>query len=116
MLIKLLNVYFRAVLLYPSNSEKKYYITAQDGSLMLLQFQGHNEKGEKISISLPDMSASLLQDVCMDFINSADSKHYETIENLFDRALSTPELAKNLKINILDAKNFILKNKLLLNM
>jgi hypothetical protein len=115
MLIKLLDVYFRSVLLYPSSSMNKYYITASDGRLMLLQFQGHNEKGENISISLPDMSASLLQDVCMDFIKSADLKHYELMENLFDRALHTPELDKIHKINILDAKSFILKNKLLLN-
>lgn len=115
MLVKLLDVYFRSVLLYPSSTKKEYYITARDGRLLLLKFQGHNEKGEQISISLPDMSASLLQEVCMDFVKSANFKQYELMENLFDRALSTPELDKIHKINILDAKNFILKNKLLLN-
>jgi hypothetical protein len=115
MLVKLLNIYFRAVLLYPSSSMKKYYITARDGRLMLLQIEGHNEKGEKITISLPEMSASLLSEVCMDFVKSADSKHYEMMESLFDSALSTPKLEKVHKINILDAKNFIQKNKLLID-
>jgi hypothetical protein len=117
MLVKLLDVYFRSVLLYPSSTKKDYYITAPppDGRLLLLKFEGHNDKGQQISLSLPDMSASLLQDVCIDFVKSANLKQYELIENLFDRALSTPELDKIHKINVLDAKNFILKNKLLLN-
>gem|GEM_PF-6263543 len=37
------------------------------------------------------------------------------MENLFDSALATPDLEKVHRINILDAKNFILKNKLLLD-
>lgn len=115
MLIKLLNVYFRSVLLYPSNTKKEYYITARTGELMRLQILGHNEKGEKITISLPDMSASLLPEVCMDFVKSADSRQYEMMESLFESALSTPELEKVHKMNILDARNFIEKNKLLLN-
>jgi hypothetical protein len=116
MLVELLNVYFRSVLLYPSNSMKKYYITASDGRLLLLQIEGHNEKGEKLFISIPDISGSLLEDVCADFIKSATPKHYERIVNLFDCALDTPELEKVHKFNILDARHFILKHKLLLNM
>jgi len=115
MLVKLLEIYFRSILLYPSGSQTKYYITAPDGRLMLLQIQGHNDKGENISISLPHMSASLLQDVCWDFIKSADSGDYKKMEHLLDCALATPELDKNLKINILDLKNCISKNKLFLN-
>ena len=115
MLIELLKVYFRSVLLYPSNNMNKYYITASDGRLLLLQIEGHNEKGERVSISLPDISESILKDVCMDFIKSANPKHYEMIETLFDCALATPELDKVHKINILEAKSFILKHKLLLN-
>jgi len=115
MLVELLNVYFRSVLLYPSNDMKKYYITASDGRLLLLQMEGHNEKGEKVSISLPDISESILKDVCIDFIKSANSRQYEMIEILFDSALDTPELDKVHKINIWDAKSFINKHKLLLN-
>ena len=116
MLIELLNVYFRSVLLYPSPDMKKYYITATDGplrgTLLLLQLEGHNEKGEKVSISLPELSQSLLPDVCIDFIKSASPENYEALLTLFDRALSTPGLDKGQKANILDAQTFIKKNKL----
>jgi len=115
MLVELLSVYFRSVLLYPSSSMTKYYITASDGRLLLLEIQGHNEKGEKISLSLPDISNTLLQDVSMDFVKSANPEHYEIIEVLFNRALCTPDLDKVHKYNILDAKSFILKQKLLLD-
>jgi len=116
MLIELLNVYFRSVLLYPSPDTKKYYITATDGpqrgALLLLQLEGHNERGEKTSISLPELSQSLLRDVCTDFIKSAAPENYEALLTLFDRALSTPGLDKVQKANILDAQAFIKKNKL----
>lgn len=114
-LVELLYVYFRSVLLYPSNDMTQYYITASDGRLLRLEMKGHNEKGETISISLPNISGTLLADVCTDFIKSAQPKHYEMIVNLFDRALSTSELDKVHKINIMDAKNDILKYKLLNN-
>ena len=115
MLVELLNVYYRSVLLYPSNDMKKYYITASDGRLLLLQIEGHNEKGEKLLISLPDMSGTLLKDICMDFVKTANIKHYEMIEVLFNRAIVTPELDKIQKLNILDAQNFIRKHKVLFN-
>jgi len=115
MLIELLNVYFRSVLLYPSNDMKKYYVTASDGRLLLLQIEGHNEKGEKTLISLPDLSNSLLKDVCTDFTKSANPAQYEMLIDLFNRALATPDLDKIHKSNILDAQNIILKNKLLRN-
>lgn len=107
MLIELLNVYFRSVLLYPSNEMKKYYITASDGRLLLFQINGQNEKGEKTLISLPELSSSLLKDVCTNFIKTANPKQYEMLEDLFNRALATPDLDKSHKSNILDAQNFI---------
>ena len=112
MLIELLNVYFRSVLLYPSNEMNKYYITDSGGRLLLLQIQGHDEKGKQMLISLPNLSGSLLKDVCTDFIKSSNLEHYEMLLTLFDRALSTPELDKAQKSNILDAQTFIKKNKL----
>ncbi len=115
-LIEVLNGYFRSVLLYPSPDTKKYYITDSKGRLLLLQLLGHNEKNEAMSLSMPDIFASLLSNVCTDFIKSAEPRHYNIMNNLFDRALSTPGLDNIQKIIILDAKSFILKNKLLLNM
>lgn len=115
MLIELLNIYFRSVLLYPSNDMKKYYITASDGRLLLLQIEGHNEKGDKTLISLPELSNSLLKDVCTDFIKTANAAQYEMLIDLFNRALATPDLDKIHKTNILDAQNIILKNKLFRN-
>jgi len=115
-LIEVLNGYFRSVLLYPSHDTKKYYITDSKGRLLLLQLLGHNEKNEAIPLSMPDIFASLLSNICTDFIKSAEPRHYNIINNLFDRALSTPGLDNNQKIIILDAKSFILKNKLLLNL
>lgn len=115
MLIELLNIYFRSVLLYPSNDMKKYYVTASDGRLLLLQIEGHNEKGDKTLISLPELSNSLLKDVCTDFIKNANAAQYEMLINLFNRALATPDLDKMHKSNVLDAQNIILKNKLLRN-
>lgn len=112
MLVELLNVYFRSVLLYPSNEMNKYYITDSKGRLLLLQIQGHDEKGKQISISLPDLSASLLKDVCTDFVKTANPEDYEMLLTLFDRALSTPGLDKTQKSNILDAQSFIKKNEL----
>ena len=112
MLIELLNIYFRSVLLYPSIDHKQYYITASDGRLYRLQLEGHNAKGEEILISIPELSASLLQDVCTDFVMSAKKIHYKQLLYLFKRALATPELDKTHKANILDAQNFILKNQL----
>jgi len=112
MLIELLNVYFRSVLLYPSDEMNKYYITDSDGRLLLLQIQGHDDAGKQVSISLPSLSGSLLKDVCTDFIKSANAESYESLLSLFDRAISTPELDKVQKSNILDAQAFIKKNKL----
>jgi hypothetical protein len=112
MLIELLKVYFRSVLLYPSNEMNKYYITASDGKLLLLQIQGHDDKGKQVLISLPALSVSLVKDVCMDFVKSANPENYEMLLTLFERALSTPELDKAQKSNILDAHTFIKKNKL----
>lgn len=113
MLVELLNVYFRSVLLYPSNEMNKYYITDSNGRLLLLQIQGHDKRGKQMLISLPDLSGALLKDVCTDFVKSATPKDYEMLLTLFDRALSTPELDKAQKSNILDAQTFIKKNKLL---
>lgn len=114
-LIELINIYLRSILLYPSTDMKSYYITASDGRLLRLAIEGHNQKGEKILISLPELSSSLIHDVCNDFIRSANLKHYEMILNLFKRALSTSELDKVHKLNIMDAEAFIRKNKLLHN-
>jgi hypothetical protein len=113
MLIELLNVYFRSVLLYPSYEMNKYYITDSVGRLLLLQIQGHDESGKQVSASLPSLSGSLLRDVCTDFIKSAKPENYESLLTLFDRVLSTPELDKVQKSNVLDAQAFIKKNKLL---
>lgn len=113
MLVELLNVYFRSVLLYPSNEMNKYYITDSEGRLLLLQIQGHDESGKQVSASIPSLSSSLLRDVCTDFIKSANPENYESLLSLFDRALSTPELDKAQKRNVLDAQAFIRKNKLL---
>lgn len=112
MLVEVLNIYFRSVILYPSNTIKKYYVNASNGKLLLLQIERHNEKGEKISISLPDISRSLLLDVCTDFMKSAEPKDYEILMNLFNRALATPELDKTIKADVLDAKNMIQKHEL----
>ncbi len=112
MLIELLNVYFRSVLLYPSKEMNQYYITDSDGRALLLQIQGHDGAGNQVSISLPALSGSLLRDVCTDFIKSANPENYESLLSLFDRALSTPELDKVQKSNILDAQAFIKKNNL----
>jgi hypothetical protein len=114
-LIEFINIYLRSILLYPSTEMKKYYINASDGRLLRLAIEGHNQKGEKILISVPELSSSLLHDVCNDFIKSANAKDYEMILNLFKRALSTPELDKVHKLNIMDAEAFIRKNKLLHN-
>ena len=114
-LIEFLNIYLRSILLYPSPETKEYYITASDGRLLRLVIEGHNQKGEKILISLPELFSSLLHDVCNDFIKSANAKHYEMILNLFKRALLTPALDKVHKLNIMDAEAFIRKNKLLHN-
>lgn len=121
-LIEVLDGYFRSVLLYPLSSTKKYYITdtagriSAAGSLLLLQMEGHTKEGEKQLLSIPDISASLLSNVCNDFVKSADSRHYDIIINLFDRANSTQDLDSSQKMNILDAKTFIQKIKLLSNM
>jgi hypothetical protein len=114
-LVEVLNIYFRSVLLYPSSELKKYYITASDGRLLLLQIEGRNEKDEKILISLPELSPSLLKDTCTDFVKSANPAQYEMLIELFNRALASPELDKIQKSNILDAQTFILKNRLFRN-
>ena len=82
----------------------KYYINDSDGRLLLLQIQGHDEGGKQVSISLPALSGSLLRDICTDFIKSANPQNYDSLLTLFDRALSTPELDKVQKSNILDAQ------------
>lgn len=112
MLIELLNIYFRSVLLYPSTDLKQYYITASDGRLLRLQIDGHNDKGENILISVPELSASLLRDVCTDFVKTANYEHYQKLLVLFKRALETPDLDNAHKINILDSQNFIMKHQL----
>lgn len=112
MLIELLNIYFRSVLLYPSTDLKQYYITASDGRLLRLQIEGHNDKGENILISVPELSASLLRDACTDFVKTANYEHYQKLLILFKSALETPDLDNAHKINILDAQNFIMKHQL----
>jgi hypothetical protein len=112
MLTELLNIYFKSVLLYPSSEQKQYYITASDGRLLRLQLEGRNDRGEKTLVSIPELSPSLLHDVCTDFVKSANRTHYESLLVLFKRALATPELDKMHKANILDAQTFIMKNQL----
>ena len=66
-------------------------------------------------ISIPELSASLLNDVCNDFIKSANRAHYEMLLVFFKRALATSDLGKMHKSNILDSQTFIMKNQLLHN-
>lgn len=113
MLIELLRLYFRSVLLYPSDKKTEYYVTARSGALYKATMEGHNERGDKILISLAEISSSLLQNVCADFIKSANPRHYETIVDLFHQALSTPELGLVIKMNVLDAENFIVRRYIL---
>lgn len=113
MLIELLNTFFRSVLLYPSTDVKTYHILSSDGNILRLQIEGHNSAGEKILISVPELSDTLIRDVCGDFVKSANSVHYNQLLYLFNRALATPELDRMHKTNIFDAQAFIMKNQLL---
>ena len=110
-LINLLYVYFRSVLLYPSPDMRKYSLTGPDGKYYMLEFPGHNKAGERRSISLGEMSNTLLAEVCSDLLKSAHIAHIIGLIELFTKAIATPSLDKSHKFNILNAENMVLKEK-----
>jgi len=110
-LINLLYVYFRSVLLYPSPDMRKYYLTGPDGKLYEMEFPGHTKSGERRSVSLGEMSNTLLAEVCSDLLKSAYIAHIISLVELFTKAIATPSLDKRHKFNILNAENTVLKEK-----
>jgi hypothetical protein len=110
-LVNLLNVYFRSVLLNPSRDSCKYIFTDPSGRLVQIEFPGHTKDGEKRSISLGEMSYTLLSDVCTDLLKSGHTGHFINIVDLFTRAIATPSLEIQHKINILNAENTVLDEK-----
>ncbi len=114
-LIEFLNIYLRSILLYPSPENKPYNVTNKEGSLLRLAIEGRNQSGEKVLISLPELSGTIFHDVCNDFVKSADAKDYDMLIKLFNRALATNELDKVHKLYITDAEAFIKKNKVVQN-
>ncbi|MFC1896945.1 hypothetical protein ACFL0Q_09890 [Thermodesulfobacteriota bacterium] len=110
-LINLLYVYFRSVLLYPSPDMRKYYLTGPDGKLYQIEFPGQNKAGERRSVSLGEMSNTLLVEVCSDLLKSANIAHIISLVELFTKAIATPSLDKRHKFNILNAENTVLKEK-----
>ncbi len=110
-LVNLLYVYFRSVLLYPSPDMRKYYLTGPDGKYYVLEFPGHNKAGERRSISLGEMSNTLLAEVCSDLLKSAHIAHIISLVELFTKAIATPGLDKSHKFNIINAENMVLKER-----
>lgn len=110
-LINLLYVYFRSVLLYPSPDIRKYYITRPNGESFQIEFPGHTKDGEKRSVSLGEISNTLLSDVCTDLLKSGHTGHFMSLVDLFTSAIATPSLEKHHKINILNAENTVLNEK-----
>jgi hypothetical protein len=110
-LVNLLYVYFRSVLLYPLPDMRKYYLTGPDGKLYQIEFPGHNKAGERRSVSLGEMSNTLLAEVCSDLLKSAHITHIISLVELFTKAIATPSLDKSHKFNILNAENTVLKEK-----
>lgn len=110
-LVNLLYVYFRSVLLYPSPDMRKYCLTGLDGKLYQIEFPGHNKAGERRSVSLGEMSDTLLVEVCSDLLKSAHITHIISLVELFTKAIATPSLDKRHKFNILNTENTVLKEK-----
>lgn len=108
-LINLLYVYFRSVLLYPSPQLREYNLTGRDGALYKLEFPGHDKAGNRRSVSLGEMSGTLLAAVCSDLLKSGQTVDIIRLVDLFTRALATPSLDKSHKFNILNAENTVLK-------
>lgn len=104
-LIELLNIYFKSVISFQPNTKKQYYVNARGGALFLLEIKGHNENNENILITLPELSTSLINDVCTDFIKSAKPEHYEKLLYLFECALATQEIDKRIKSDIIAVQN-----------
>jgi hypothetical protein len=110
-LINLLSIYFRSVLLYPSPDTHKYYINDPDGKLYVIEFSGHNKAGEARSVSLAEMSNTLIGDVCSDLLKNSNISHIIDLIWLFTKAIGTPGLDKSHKLNIINAENTVLKER-----
>ena len=110
-LVNLLYVYFRSVLLYPSPDLREYYVIGPEGKSFLIKFPGHTKDGEERTVSLGEMSDTLLSDVCTDLLKSAHTDHFMTLVDLFTSAIATPSLETRHKINILNTENTVLNEK-----
>lgn len=110
-LINLLHVYFRSVLLYPSPEMREYHVKGTDGKPYIIEFPRHKKTGKTMSVSLGEMSDTLLRETCSDLLNKAHSAHIIHLIDLFTRAMATPSLDKRHKFNILDTEDTVLKER-----
>lgn len=110
-LINFLHIYFRAVLTYPLPETIRIIIKSPDHKFYQIEFSGHNKEGDYCIVSLADMSDTLISEVCSYLLKTANSDNYNSLIELFTRALLSQSLEKRHKFNIINAENNILKER-----
>lgn len=107
-LLNLLTVYFRSVLLYPSPDTSRYIVKDPQGGIFQIEFPGSTKEGQQRSVSLGEMSNTLLDQVCGDLSRSGNTLHQMELLKIFTSAIETPDLDPHHKVNIINAENNVL--------
>jgi hypothetical protein len=108
-IINLMNLHYQSLLLYKSNSTKKFIITL-NGSNYEMKIEGHDGEGRKKIVDLVDISNQLIKDLSKIIINHVDPKYQKELFAIFSRALITPSINSDHKFEILNLEQNDFKN------
>lgn len=108
-IIDLMNIHYQSLLLYKSNSPKKFIITL-NGSNYEMKIEGHDGEGRKRIMDLVDISNQLIKDLSRNIINQGYSKYIKELFVIFSKALITPKINSDHKFEILNLEQNDFKN------
>lgn len=109
-LINLLNIYFESMLLYKSNSPKKFLIVLE-GKTYATKFEGHDSKGKKKRVDLNDIANTLIKEISVKIIENHQIEKNKLMFDIYTQVYATDELEDELKINILNLEQNEFKNE-----